>query len=65
MTLQFGLCIYVYMSRDSSVIMAAGYRLDGMVLIPRKGKKFSGSPQRPDRLWCPPSDGYGGLFPWG
>jgi hypothetical protein len=42
-----------------------GYRLDGRGSIPVRGKKFLSSPQRPDRLWGPPSllsDGYRWLF---
>jgi hypothetical protein len=40
--------------RDSSVGIATGYGLDGPGLIPGSVKYFS-SPDRPDRLWDPPS----------
>jgi hypothetical protein len=52
-------------NRDSSVGIATGYRLDGRSSIPGRDKIFS-SPQRPDRLWGPPSllfNGYRGSFP--
>jgi hypothetical protein len=42
------------------------YGLEARESILNKGKVFS-SPQRPDRLWDPPSllsNGYLGLFPW-
>jgi hypothetical protein len=45
-----------------------GYGLDGRVLIPGRRKRFVFSPQRPYRLWSPPSflyNGYQGLFPQG
>jgi hypothetical protein len=42
-------------NRDSSADIGAGYRLDGRGSIPGSGKNFFSSPQRPDRLWGPPS----------
>jgi hypothetical protein len=39
---------------DSSVVNATGNGLDGRGSIPGMGKIFS-SPQRPDRVWGPPS----------
>jgi hypothetical protein len=51
-------------SEDSSVGIATECRLEGQGSIPGRGKIFS-SPQRPDRLWSPPSllsDGYRGHF---
>jgi hypothetical protein len=44
-------------SRDSSVGVATGYRLDGRgvgVRVP-VGSRILSSPRRPDRLWGPPS----------
>jgi hypothetical protein len=52
-------------SRDSSVGIATGHRLDGPGLIPGSA---TSSQQRPDRLWGPPSllsNGYRGLLPRG
>jgi hypothetical protein len=57
-------------SRDSSVGIATGYRLDDRgfgVRVPVESRIFS-SPRRPDRFWGPPSllpNGYRGLFPRG
>jgi hypothetical protein len=51
-------------SRDSSVGIATGYRLDCPGPIPGSTRFFS-SPQRQDRLWDPSSlmpNGYRGLF---
>jgi hypothetical protein len=51
------------MSRDSSVGIATGYRLDGQSSIPGEGKRLFSTSQRVDRLWGPPSllsDGYRG-----
>jgi hypothetical protein len=53
------------MSRESSVGIGTGYRLDGRVLIPGRGKTFA--TRRTDRLWGPHSlcpVGTGGSFPW-
>jgi hypothetical protein len=50
---------------DSSVGLATGYGLDGRGSFPGRGKRFVSSPQRPDRLWGPPShltNGYRGAF---
>jgi hypothetical protein len=52
--------------RDSSVGIATGYELDCRGSIPGRGKRFFSPPQRPDRLWGPPSllpNGYRGLVP--
>jgi hypothetical protein len=52
--------VYIYVcigSWDSAVCIATGYRLDDQgvrVRVPAGAKIFS-SPQRPDRLWGPPS----------
>jgi hypothetical protein len=57
-------------SRDSSVGIVTGYRLDDQgvrVRVPVGSRMFS-SPSHPDRLWGPPSllyKGTGGSFPWG
>jgi hypothetical protein len=57
-------------SRNSSVGIATGYRLDGRgvgVRFPGEARFFS-SPRRPDRLWGPPSllsNGYRGSSPRG
>jgi hypothetical protein len=52
------------MSRDSSVDIATDYGLEGRGSIPGSARFFS-TPQRPDRLWDPPSYpmGAGGDFP--
>jgi hypothetical protein len=55
-------------SRDNSVGIAMGYRMDGRGSIPDTGKTLFSSPQRPDRLWGPPSllsNGYRRFFPVG
>jgi hypothetical protein len=52
-------------TRDSSVGIVTGYRLDGRGLFPGRAKKFISTPQRPDRLWGSPSllsNGYRGHF---
>jgi hypothetical protein len=36
--------MFLFMSRDSSVGIATGFRLDGPDLIPGKGKQFFSSP---------------------
>jgi hypothetical protein len=54
-------------SRDSSVGIATGYRLDDPGSIPDSAR-FIPYLQRPDRLWGPPSllyNGYLWLFPPG
>jgi hypothetical protein len=43
---------YADRSRDSSFDIVTGYRLDGLVCIPRSGRLFS-SPQRPDPVLGP------------
>jgi hypothetical protein len=45
----------VLVSQNSSVGVATGYGLDGRGSIPRSGKRFFSSPQRPDWLWGSPS----------
>jgi hypothetical protein len=55
-------------SRDSSVGIALGYRLDDQGSIPGGCWEFFSKPLRPEQLWGPPSllsNGYHGLFPWG
>jgi hypothetical protein len=52
----------------TSVSIAMGYWLDGRGLIIGRGKRFFSTPQRPDRLWSPPSllsNGYWWWFPPG
>jgi hypothetical protein len=49
----------------SSVGIATGYKMDGRRSIPGSGKRFFFPPQRPDRLWAPPSflsSEYGEIF---
>jgi hypothetical protein len=41
--------------RDSLVGMATRCGLDGRGLIAERGMRFFSTPQRPDRLWSPPS----------
>jgi hypothetical protein len=36
-------------------ILSTGYGLDGRDSIPGRDKRFISTPQRPDRLWGPPS----------
>jgi hypothetical protein len=51
--------------RDSSIIVATGYGLDGQGLIPGRGKRFLCTPQCSDRLWGHPACypmGTGGSF---
>jgi hypothetical protein len=58
--------IYI-VSRDSSVGIATGYKLDKPASITGSARIFS-PPQRPDRLWGPHSllsNGYRGPFPVG
>jgi hypothetical protein len=48
-----------------SVGIVTGYGIDNGCSIPGRGKWFFSSPQRPDRLWDPPSllsNGYRGFF---
>jgi hypothetical protein len=54
-------------SRDSSVGIATGYRMDdrGVGVRAPVGARILSSPRRPDRLWGPPnlpSNGYRGSF---
>jgi hypothetical protein len=63
-------CLFHFdISRETSVGIAMGYRQDGRGSIPGRDKREFSSPQRPDRLWGPPSlpsDGYwGGYLPKG
>jgi hypothetical protein len=54
-------------SRDSSVGIALGYRLDdrgSRVRFPAGGWEFFSSPPRPERFWGPPM-GNRGSFPGG
>jgi hypothetical protein len=58
-------------SPDSLVGVVTGYGLDGPGFDSQCGKIFFSSPQRPDRLWGPPSPlssgngGGGGIIPPG
>jgi hypothetical protein len=54
-------------SRDSSVSMVTGYRLNDQGSVPRRGNRFFSTPQHPDRLWGTLSllyNGYQRLFSW-
>jgi hypothetical protein len=42
-------------NRNSSVSIGTDQRLDGWGSLPSSIKRFSSTPQRPDRLWGPPS----------
>jgi hypothetical protein len=58
--------MFIYVSRDSSVGIAAGYGLDHRHSSPGGGKRFFSSTQSPYRLWGQPSllyNVYGGCFP--
>jgi hypothetical protein len=59
----------IIVSRDSSVRIETGYWSDSWGSIPGRGKRFFTFPQRPDRLWDPPSlltNGHrGDVFPGG
>jgi hypothetical protein len=44
-----------FVSYLSSVSIATGYGLVGRGSIPGRGKRLVSTPQRPDRLWGPPS----------
>jgi hypothetical protein len=46
---------YYYGNLDNIVCAATAYELDGRGSIPGRGKRFFCTPQRPDRLWGPPS----------
>jgi hypothetical protein len=67
--IHLSLCtVLKYRIQDSSVGIEAGYGLDGRGSIPGRDKRPSSTPQRPDRLWGPPSllsNGYRELFPRG
>jgi hypothetical protein len=55
-------------SRDSSVGIATGYRLDGQGYIPGREKKSFSTPQHPDWFWAHPASypvGTGVSFPGG
>jgi hypothetical protein len=55
-------------NQNNSVGIATWYKLDNRGSILDRVKRFLSSPQRPDRLWRPPSllsSGYQGLFPRG
>jgi hypothetical protein len=59
---------YDFGNRDNEVGILMGYRLDGRVSVPSRGKRFFSIPQHADGLWGPPgllSDGYRGLFSQG
>jgi hypothetical protein len=56
--------LYIHRSRDRSVNITTGYRLEGRGLIPGKVKRIFFIPQRPDWLWVPPGllfNGYPGV----
>jgi hypothetical protein len=60
--------MYMGWSRDSSVVIVTGYRLEGLDSIPVRGRNFFSFPQRPDQLWGPTSllsKGTGDGFPEG
>jgi hypothetical protein len=52
---RFKLTPEVNRRRNSSVGIASDYWLTGRSSIPGRGKRFLSTPQRPDRLWGPPS----------
>jgi hypothetical protein len=52
------------MSQDISFGIAMGYRMDGWVLFPSRGKRFFSTAQHPDWLWDSPNllfSGYWGV----
>jgi hypothetical protein len=56
----------IWASRDSSVNIETGYRLDGQGLIFSRDKRYICTPQCPDQLWSPCSflrNGYQGVSP--
>jgi hypothetical protein len=57
--------VYLQRRRGGSAGIATSYGLDDWVSIPGRGKRFFSIPQRPDRLWGPPSllsSAHQGLF---
>jgi hypothetical protein len=64
--LKYHILIQCFVFFCISVGLPMNYVLDGHGSIPRQGFEIFSSPQRADKLWCPPSflyNGYRGTFP--